>query len=99
MHIGDETCGLIDRRRWKLVGRGEIRNSPNSESADHNFDQSARPLYRGTILRNHVCDRSADVAKYSLLSRVDLINYPTIAIRLHDLGNMNVASIVLLKCA
>ena len=83
--ICNEVCGLIDRRHWNLVGRGEVRNSPNSESANHHIDQSARPLYRGTILRSHVYDRSADVAKYSRLSRVDLIIFPTIAIRHHDL--------------
>jgi hypothetical protein len=59
--------------------------SPNVESADHNFDHFTRPLYRGAIQRNHVYDRSADVAKYFRLSRVDHIILTTNAIRHHDL--------------
>ena len=44
-----------------------------------------RPLNRRALHHDHVYNRSADVTKYSLMSRVELIILPTIAIRHHGL--------------
>ena len=83
--VGDEVYGLIEPRHWNLVDRRELRKSPNFESADHNIDQSTRPLDRDTIQLNHINHGPAGVTKYFRLDRVYLIIFPTIAIRHHDL--------------